>query len=456
MQPIFPSYDQNTVYQQPPAITIVEPPLKPIAIDFNGGKLTSDGGVLLLELADKNIRLTERINVIIFDPRDQRYINHQQRDLIAQRVFAIAHAYEDVNDHIRLRHDPALLAAVKNTTDEEQPLGSAPTLSRLENRITKKEMSELNKIFVELFIESYDTPPKQIFIDVDATEDIIHGNQEGRYFNGFYDDYCFLPLYFFCGDQLLWSQLRTSNKGGGFGAVAIFDYIAKRIKKEWPDVEIVFRGDAGFYSTTLLWYCERHGHKYILGFSSNAVLKRMSANIVFASEMFFVENGSQEPYRLFWEYMYQAGTWKVPRKIIVKAERLPDRHHPLIGKENTRFVVTNLEGTPQHLYENTYCARGDMENRIKEQQLMLFADRTSCHDFTANCFRLFLSSAAYVLIETIRRTALQGTPLANAQSDTIRTRLFKVGPNETQNKFREWGVHSGQVAFFYGAPSPQW
>ena len=237
----------------------------------------------------------------------------------------IAHAYEDVNDHIRLRHDPALLAAVKNTTDENQPLGSASTLSRLENRITEKEISELNKLFVELFIESYDTPPTQIVIDVDATDDIIHGNQEGGYFNGFYDNYCFLPLYFFCGGQLLWSQLRTSNKGGGFGAVAIFAYIAKRLKKEWPDVEIVFRGDAGFYSSTLLWYCERHGHKYILGFSSNAVLKRMSANIVFASEMFFVENGSQEPFRLFREYLYQAGTWKVPRKIIVKAERLPDK-----------------------------------------------------------------------------------------------------------------------------------
>jgi len=420
-----PQNDQNTVYQNPPAITIVEPPLKPVAVDFNGGKLTSDGGAILLDLVDKKIRLLERIDELIFDPRDPLYITHQQRDLLAQRIFGIALAYEDVNDHIRLRHNPALVAAIKNTTDEEQPLGSASTLSRLENRITEKEISDLNKLFVEIFIESFDAPPKQIILDVDATDDTIHGNQEGKYFSGFYDDYCFLPLYFFCGGQLLWAQLRTSNKGQAFGAVAIFDYIVKRIKQAFPDVEIVFRGDAGFYSPKLLWYCERHGYKYILGYSSNAVLKRMSANIVCASKLFFKDAGSQESFRMYDEFQYQAGSWKVPRKIIVKAERLPNGND-LDGRENTRYIVTNLEGTPQSLYEDVYCARGDMENRIKEQQRMLFADRTSCHDFTANRFRLFLSSCAYVLLETIRRTALHGTQLENAQCDTIRLKLFKI------------------------------
>jgi len=413
------------VYQKPPAITIFDPPLKPLAIDFSGGRLTSDGGAILLHLVDGKLRLLERIDEIIDDPRDQTYVTHQQRDLIAQRIFGIALAYEDVNDHNRLRTDPALLAAVKNTTDEDQPLGSAPTLSRLENRVTKKEMSDLNKIFVELFIESYDTPPKQIIIDVDATDDLVHGNQEGRYFLKFYDNYCFLPIYFFCGNQLLWSQLRTADKGGAFGAVAIFAYLAKRLKEAFPDVEIVFRGDAGFYTPTLLWYCDRHGYKYIVGYSSNDVLKRKYASLVCASKLFFKDAGSQESFRLFDEFEYQAGTWKVPRKVVVKAERLP-KTGDVDGKENTRCVVTNLEGTPQHLYENVYCARGDMENRIKEVQLMLFSDRTSCHDFTANCFRLFLSSCAYVLIETIRRTALQGTPLENAQCDTIRLKLFKV------------------------------
>ncbi|MCL2710019.1 MAG: IS1380 family transposase, partial [Planctomycetaceae bacterium] len=376
---------------------------------------------------DQRLRLSERIDQCIRDPRDPRYITHFQRDLLQQRAHAIALGYEDVNDHTKLRKDPALLVAVKNNPDEESPLGSASTLSRLENRITETELSALSKIPVEVFLESYKgkKPPKKIIIDADATADLIHGEQEKRYFNGFYNAYCFLPIYFFCGTQLLWSHLRPSSKGGAHGAVAIFHYLATRIKQEWPDCEIILRGDAGFYSPLLLAYCERRGYKYILGYSSNDVLKRLSAHIVFASEMFFVGAGSQEPFRLFWEYKYQAKNWKHARKIIVKAERLPDKDD-FRGKENTRYIVTNLEGTPTELYEEVYCARGDMENRIKEQQLWLFADRTSCHDFLANRFRLLLSSFAYILIETIRRTALVGTEMASAQCGTIREKLFKI------------------------------
>ena len=399
--------------------------VKPIAVNFDGGKLTSDAGAVLLRQLDQKLRLTERINALIRDPRDPFFTVHQQRDLIAQRIFAIALGYEDVNDQQTLRKDPAMLAAVKNTTDDEQPLGSAPTLSRFENRITDKELAGLSKLFVELFIESHDVPPKQIVIDVDATDDTIHGNQEGRYFNGFYDDYCFLPLYFFCGDQLLWAQLRSSKTGGNHGTLAIFHYLATQIKQAWPDVEIVLRGDAGFYSPKLLAYCDRHSYKYILGIPSNKKLKKLSANIVFASEMFFVDAGSQQPFRLFWEYEYKTKTWKHARKVIVKAERLPDGNNRS-GKENTRYIVTNLDGDAKELYEEIYCARGDMENRIKEQQLMMFADRTSCHSFQANRFRLFLSSCAYVLMETLRRTALVGTSMAKAQCSTIRVKLFKI------------------------------
>ena len=401
------------------------PTAKPVAVNFKGGKLTSDAGALLLKLADKKLRLSERINSRIRDPRDQRYIAHQQQHLLAQRLYALCLGYEDVNDQTKLRKDPAMLVAVKNSADEEEPLGSASTLCRLENRITNEELADLTKLFVELFIESLCTPPKEIIIDVDATDDIIHGTQEGRYFNGFYDDYCFLPLYFFCGDQLLWSQLRSSDKGGAHGARAIFDYLVKRSRQAFPNVEIILRGDAGFYSPELLNYCDRHGYKYILGFSSNAVLKRLSRNVVIASKLFFKDAGSQESFRLFDEYCYQAGTWDYARSIIVKAERLPDGSN-LDGKENTRYIVTNLLGTPQYLYEDVYCARGDMENRIKEQQKWLFADRTSCHYFLANRLRLFVSSAAYVLMETIRRTALYGTSLASAQCGTIREKLFKI------------------------------
>ena len=399
--------------------------IKPIAVDFNGGKLTSDAGAILLQRVDQKIRLTQRINALIHDPRDPRYTVHQQHHLIAQRIFAIALGYEDVNDQQTLRIDPAMLASIKNDIDEELPLGSPSTLSRLENRITNQELTDLSKLLVELFIESFDEPPKQIVIDVDATDDTIHGDQEGKYFNGFYDDYCFLPLYFFCGCQLLWAQLRSSKTGGNHGTLAIFHYLVTRIRQEWPDVEIVFRADAGFYDPKLLAYCDRHGYKYILGYSSNKKLKKLSAKIVFASEMFFVDAGSHEPFRLFGEYEYQAKTWKVPRKVIAKAERLPDVKD-FRGKENTRYIVTNLDGDAKALYEEIYCARGDMENRIKEQQSMMFADRTSCHHFGANRFRLFLSSAAYVLMETLRRTVLVGTSMAKAQCSTIRVKLFKI------------------------------
>ena len=405
---------------------------KKIDVLFNGTKLTSDAGAILLQKVDQKLQLSECISQVVRDPRDQRYIHHQQRDLLAQRIFSIALGYEDVNDQKDLRHDSALLAAIKNDTNEEFPLGPSSTLTRLENRITSKELAILSKIFVELFIESHDTPPKQLIFDVDTTNDTIHGDQEGKYFNGFYDEHCFLPLYFFCGGQLLWAQLRSSKTGGSHGMLAIFHYLVTRIKKEWPDVEIILRGDAGFYSPKLLRYCDRCGYKYILGFSSNSVLKTLSEKIVFATEMFFVDAGSQEPFRLFWEYDYQARTWSHARKVIVKAERLPDKND-FRGKENTRFIVTNLEGKAKELYENVYCARGDMENRIKEQQLMLFADRTSCHRFEANRFRLFLSCCAYVLMETIRRTALAGTPMAKAQCSTIRVKLLKVAAVVTES-----------------------
>jgi hypothetical protein len=413
------------VYHESTHPTVRPAKIKKIDVDFHGGKLTADAGAILLQQIDQKIKLTQRINQIIHDPRHPIFLTHPQEHLLAQRLYAIALGYEDVNDHIQLRKEPALLATIKNHLDEEQPLGSASTLSRLENRITDKELADLSKIFVELFLESHDTPPKQIIIDVDATDDTIHGNQEGRHFNGFYDDYCFLPLYFFCGDQLLWAQLRSSKTGGAHGALAIFHYLVTRIKKEWPDVEIVLRGDAGFCGPKLIHYCERCSYKYILGLPSNSVLKRLSANIVFATEMFFVDAGSQEPLRLFWQFEYKAATWKNAQKVIVKAERLPDGDN-ILGKENTRYIVTNTIGTAKELYEDIYCARGEVENRIKEQQLMLFADRTSCHDFGANRFRLFLSSCAYVLMETLRRTALCGTKMAKAQCSTLRLQLFKI------------------------------
>jgi hypothetical protein len=419
------------VYQKPPTITIAPPKSKPIAIDFNGGMLTSNAGTLLLQQVERKIRLIEQINALIRDPRDPRLTIHQQHDLLAQRIFAIALGYEDVNDHSNLRTDPAQLVGIKGEPNQESSLGSAPTLSRFENRITDKEVTECTKLFVEQFIQSFASPPQQLILDFDATDDLIHGNQENKHYNGFYDAHCFLPLYVFCGDQLLWSELRSSNKGGAYGAIQIFGYLARRLKEAFPDVEIVFRGDAGFHGPGLLNYCKRHGHKYIVGLPSNAVLNRLSSHVVAATKLFFVDAGSQESLRLFHEFDYRAKSWQFPCKVIVKAERLPDKREPLLGKENTRYIITNLEGVAQFLYEDVYCARGDMENRIKEQQLYLFADRTSCHDFTANRFRLFLSSSAYVLMDMLRRTALQGTEMAKAQCHTIREKLFKIAARVT-------------------------
>jgi hypothetical protein len=237
LQHILTANDQYTVYHKNAAATTAQPkkivPSKkrPVAVDFSGGKLTSDAGALLLKLADQKLQLTQSINSCVHDPRDPRYIHHKQQDLIAQRIYSIALGYEDVNDHTELRKDPALLVAVKNSTDEDCPLGSASTLTRLENRITNKELTDLTKLFVELFIESFKEPPKEIILDFDATDDTIHGNQEGRYFNGFYDSYCFLPLYVFCGDQLLWSQLRTCKKGGHLVLVLSFIILCKGSNK---------------------------------------------------------------------------------------------------------------------------------------------------------------------------------------------------------------------------------
>ena len=409
-----------------PNSATLQPQKKSIVANFDAGRLTSDAGAILLRQIDENLQLSRQINDLILDPRDQRYVSHQQRDMIAQRIFAIALGYEDVNDHEELRRDPALLASIKEKTDADDPLASSPTLCRLENRVTQKENTALQKLLVEQFIQSHSTPPDELVIDVDATNDTVHGQQIGERFNKYYGEHCFLPLYFFCGSQLLWAQLRSPKNGQAFHALGIFSSLVKRLRESWPDVKILLRADAGFYSPRMLFYCDKYGVKYIIGYSKNSKLKTLSAPAVVAAKLFFRDAAVKEPLRIFDEYWYQAGTWKAPRRVIVKAERITNGFEE-DGKENTRYIVTNLEGDAQYLYEDVYCARGDMENRIKEQQGMLFADRTSCHEFEANQFRLLLSSFAYLLLETLRRTALAGTELAKAQCNTIRLKLLKVG-----------------------------
>jgi hypothetical protein len=389
-----------------------------IQADFNGGSLTSDGGALLLREVDKRIGLIDCINQCIPDPRNQFFIAYQQKTMLAQRIFGIALGYEDLNDHQDLRQDPLFQLISERGIKDDMPLASPPTLCRLENRVDHKTLAEIAKVFVERFIASYTKTPDELILDFDPTDDPVHGNQQKRFFHGYYDHYCFLPLYVFCGPQLLVAYLRPADIEPAMHSRAIVKLLVKRIRQQWPNVKIIFRGDSGFCRWRLMRWCDKHDVGYIIGLARNAVLTRLAEQFTSVSKTQFEQ--TQRKQRIFGEFMYAADTWDKQRRVIVKAEHLRQG-------ENTRFVVTNLAGDTQELYDNLYCQRGEMENRIKEQQLGLFADRTSCHDFVANQFRVLLSAAAYILIETLRREALVDTELANAQVDTIRNKILKIG-----------------------------
>jgi hypothetical protein len=343
---------------------------------------------------------------------------HDQETLLRQRIFGIALGYEDLNDHTTLRADPVLQVVSERLADADQPLGSAPTLCRLENRVTREEAFAIHREFVEQFIASHTSPPEEVVLDFDATDDPLHGDQEGRFFHGYYDAYCYLPLYVFCGEQLLVAYLRPSKIDAPKHSWAILSLLVRRFREVWPDIRIVMRADSGFCRWRMLRWCDRHNVRYVIGLAKNAVLARTAAPLADSAKA--AHETTREKQRLFGEITYAAETWDRPRRVIVKAEYLPDG-------PNTRYVVTNQPGDPQHLYDRVYCPRGEMENRIKEQQLDLFADRTSCHGFAANQFRLLLSSAAYVLVEALRRLGLCGTEFARAQAGTIRERLLKIG-----------------------------
>ena len=388
-----------------------------VVADFDGGRLTTDAGVLLLREVDRKIGLIDAINECVLDPRDPRYVTHDQREMIAQRIFSIALGYEDLNDQQTLREDPALQIAANKSPEPDNPLASPSTLCRLENRITREALVKLSALLVERFLDAHDSPPEEIVLDFDATDDPIHGQQEGRFFQGYYRHYCFLPLYVFCGGHLLCALLRPSNIDGAKYSLAVTRLLVERIRRKWPDAKITTRGDGGFCRWRLMRWCEKHGVDYIFGIGRNSVLEGFIEPLMEEAETTFAATGEKQ--RLFGEVDYAAGTWDHSRRVIMKAERL-------LAGPNRRFVVTSLDTDPQSLYDDIYTQRGNMENRIKEQQLMLFADRTSCHDFLANQFRLLLSSFAYVLLHELRESHLQGTDLEKAQVSTIRLRLLKI------------------------------
>lgn len=381
---------------------------------FEGGDVSSDGGVMLLREADRRLGLCRAFDRGVADPRNPVLIEHRQIDLLRQRIFGIALGYEDLNDHDTLRRDAAWQSAIER--DEE--LASSPTLCRLEGRANRATAWALSQVLVEQFIASFKQAPAELVLDFDATDDRVHGTQEGRAFHGYYGNWCFLPLYVFCGEQLLVSYLRPSNIDVARHAWAILKLLVSRLRQQWPGVRIIFRADSGFCRWKMLRWCDRRGVDYIVGLAKNSRLLALTAELMKkAAEQ---HRQSDEKQRLFQWLDYGALTWDKARSIIAKAEHSDQGSNP-------RFVVTSLKGDAQVIYDTVYCGRGEMENRIKEQQLGLFADRTSCHGWWANQFRVLLSSAAYVLVEAIRRLGLVGTELARAQVGTIRLKLLKVG-----------------------------
>jgi hypothetical protein len=392
---------------------------KKIAADFNGGTLTSDAGAVLLRELDKRLGLIDAVNRCIPDPRNEFFIVHQQRTMLAQRIFGIALGYEDLNDHQSLREDPLFtILSERGVTKDGLALASPPTLCRLENRVGRKALAKIAEVFVDKFIASFARPPDELILDFDATDDPVHGNQEKKFFHGYYDNYCFLPLYVFCGRQLLVAYLRPADIDPAMHSGAILKLLVTRLRQQWPGIKIIFRGDSGFCRWRLMRWCDRNNVGYIIGLARNCVLEGLAQPWIDASRHQFEQ--TREKQRLFGEIYYAASTWDRQRRVIVKAEHLQEG-------QNTRFIVTNLTGEPQKLYDELYCARGEAENRIKEQQLHLFADRTSCHDFVANQFRVLLSAAAYILMDTLRRQPLADTEFSNAQVDTIRLKLLKIG-----------------------------
>ena len=394
-----------------------------IDVSFNGGDITSNGGVQLLRLADERTGLIKAAARAIGDSRRTKSCTHALESLVRQRVYGISLGYEDLNDHEALRADLALQTALSR----DESLASPSTLCRLENRANRNTAVALHKVLIDNFIASYKQAPRRLILDVDATDERVHGGQEGRFFHGYYDHYCFLPLYVFCGDQLLVSYLRSSKIDGAKHSWAILALLTKRLRQAWPKVEILVRADSGFCRWRMLRWFDRHGVDYVIGIAKNPRLHDQSLALRTLAQWRYWMMGEKQ--RLFSEVRYAAQTWDTPRRVIVKAE------HSARGS-NPRFVVTNLTGNAQRIYDRIYCARGEMENRIKEQQLGLFADRTSCHTWWANQFRLLLSSLAYTLLETIRRVALHGTALARAQCGTLRLKLLRIGAIVLRNTRR--------------------
>ncbi len=390
---------------------------------FDGGSMTSDAGVMLLGATDRKLGLVAAAARCIADPRNPALITHGVMDMLRQRVYGLALGWEDLNDHQALRQDVAMQTAVGVDDD----IASAPTLCRLEKWADKTTAWKLHAVLVEQFIASFTTAPTELMLDFDATDNPLYGQQEGRFFHGYYDSYCYLPLYVFYGQQLLCAYLRPSRIDGAKHAAAILKLMVRRLRQAWPDVRIVFRADSGFCRQRILNYCERAGVQYIIGLARNARLQQVTEFMELAMKDAFEQTGVKQ--REIGEFMYGAQSWAKERRVITRLEYGEQGNNP-------RYVVTNLTADPQALYDDVYCQRGEAENRIKEAQVGLFATRTSCQQFQSNQLRVLLAALSYVLIERLRTLALKGTKLATAQVDTLRIKLLKLAAVVTRNTRR--------------------
>lgn len=414
-----------------------------VVASFDGGQITSDGGALLLRELEAKRGLVRQLARCFIDHRDPGLIEHTVEELIKQRVYGLALGYEDLNDHDQLRRDPLMAVLVgkedpsgqdrARKQDQGHPLAGKSTLNRLE--LTPAEATAADRykkivvnpaaveeFFLKVFLQAHPREPEEIVLDFDATDDPIHGEQEGRFFHGYYREYCYLPLYVFCNGYVLCARLRPSNVDASEGAVDDLERIVGHIRKVWPKVKIIVRGDSGFARDRMMSWCEGNGVDYALGLARNCRLEEELAALLQQARQEYERTGQAA--RLFHDFSYQTrDSWSRPRRVVGKAEYLAKGPNP-------RFVVTSLPSKgweAQTLYEQLYCARGEMENRIKEQQLDLFADRTSAATLRANQLRLWFSSVAYLLMQELRQWALKETDWVKAQCGTIRTKLLKIG-----------------------------
>jgi hypothetical protein len=406
------------------------PGRREIVAEFSGGTISSDAGGLLLQETDWKMNLLSRFSECFWDRRNPIRIEHSVEQMVRQRVYALALGYEDLNDHDQLRQDPLLGLMAGKANPGSEPLAGKSTLNRMElgtgmaSRYQKISFwrDSVDQLLVDVFLEAYPVAPEEIVLDIDTTDLALHGKQEGRFYHGHYGHYCYLPLYMFCGDHVLCARLRPSNIGPAVGSKKEVQRVVQQIRQRWPEVRIMVRGDSGFCTDELMTWCEQNRVDYVVGMARNQRLERRIAGALWEAKQQF--ESTQQPARVFVEFEHEtlSGSWSRKRRVVAKAEHLD-------GKSNPRFIVTSVDAESwekRKLYEELYCARGAMENRIKEQ-FVLYADRVSASTMRANQLRIYLSVMAYTLLSGLRRLGLQATALATAQVGTIRLRLLKIG-----------------------------